>query len=74
MLRDQDRIFSNLYGDHSPLLDGARERGDWDGTAGLIGKGRGWLVDEMKASGLRGRADLSRGQCGRVRARHLQGP
>ncbi|MFO1068221.1 MAG: NADH-quinone oxidoreductase subunit NuoF [Geminicoccaceae bacterium] len=55
MLRDQDRIFTNLYGEQPWNLEAARKRGDWDGTAGLIQKGRDWLVAEMKASGLRGR-------------------
>jgi NADH-quinone oxidoreductase subunit F len=55
MLSDKDRIFTNLYGMQSPGLDGARTRGDWDGTAELIGKGQDWIVDEVKASGLRGR-------------------
>jgi NADH-quinone oxidoreductase subunit F len=55
MLHDRDRIFTNLYGLHDPLLAGARARGDWDGTAALIAKGRDWIIEEMKASGLRGR-------------------
>ena len=55
MLRDEDRIFTNLYGIHDPGLKGARKRGDWDGTKDLIVKGRDWLVEEIKNSGLRGR-------------------
>jgi NADH-quinone oxidoreductase F subunit len=55
MLRDQDRIFTNIYGDSPWNLQGAQKRGDWDGTKDLIAKGRAWLVDEMKGSGLRGR-------------------
>src|SRR5579862_5368425 len=55
MLRDADRIFTNLYGLHDPFLKGARARGDWNGTKGLILKGRDWLVEECKNSGLRGR-------------------
>jgi NADH-quinone oxidoreductase subunit F len=55
MLSDQDRIFTNLYGLHDAGLAGARSRGDWDGTAGIIARGRDAIVDEMKASGLRGR-------------------
>ena len=55
MLRDEDRIFTNLYGMHDRSLAGAKARGHWDGTAAIIGKGRDWIVDEMKASGLRGR-------------------
>ncbi|MDD2869901.1 NADH-quinone oxidoreductase subunit NuoF [Neomegalonema sp.] len=54
-LKDEDRIFTNLYGFHDRSLAGARARGHWDGTAGLIGKGKDWIVNEMKASGLRGR-------------------
>jgi NADH-quinone oxidoreductase subunit F len=55
MLSDADRIFSNLYGIHDPFLKGARSRGDWDGTAEILARGRDAIVDEMKASGLRGR-------------------
>ena len=55
MLRDEDRIFTNLYGLHDPSLAGARARGDWDGTRELIAKGRDWIVSEVKNSGLRGR-------------------
>ena len=55
MLEDKDRIFTNLYGFEDWRLRGAQARGDWDGTADLIKKGRDWIVEEMKASGLRGR-------------------
>ena len=37
MLKDQDRIFTNLYGMHDRTLKGAMVRGHWDGTA-KIGK------------------------------------
>jgi len=55
MLADKDRIFTNLYGQDDWRLDGARRRGDWDGTKDLILKGRDWIVDQAKESGLRGR-------------------
>ena len=55
MLADKDRIFTNLYGFQSWGLDAARERGDWDGTAELIGRGQDTIIDQVKASGLRGR-------------------
>ena len=55
MLSDQDRIFTNLYGLHSPGLEAARKRGAWDGTKFLLEMGRDWIIEEMKASGLRGR-------------------
>ncbi len=55
MLEDKDRIFTNLYGFGDRSLKGARARGQWDNTKALIDKGRDWVVNEMKASGLRGR-------------------
>lgn len=55
MLKDQDRIFTNIYGLHSSGLAGARSRGDWDNTRALMEKGREQIIDDVKASGLRGR-------------------
>ena len=55
MLQDKDRIFTNLYGFEDWELKAARSRGVWDGTAELIKKGRDWIIEELKASGLRGR-------------------
>ncbi|MDE2579798.1 MAG: NADH-quinone oxidoreductase subunit NuoF [Hyphomicrobiales bacterium] len=55
MLADKDRIFQNLYGYGDAGLKGARARGAWDNTKGLIDKGKDWIINEMKASGLRGR-------------------
>ena len=55
MLADKDRIFTNLYGLHDPGLKGARQRGSWVDTKSFIDKGRDWMINEIKASGLRGR-------------------
>jgi NADH-quinone oxidoreductase subunit F len=55
MLSDKDRIFKNLYGRHDWGLAGARARGAWDGTKAILEKGRDAIVNEIKASGLRGR-------------------
>ncbi len=55
MLQDRDRIFTNLYGLHDSGLKGAMQRGAWDGTKLLLEQGRDWIIEEMKASGLRGR-------------------
>ena len=55
MLADKDRIFTNLYGLHDWGLEGARARGAWDGTKAILEKGRDWIINEVKASGLRGR-------------------
>lgn len=55
MLADKDRIFTNLYGLHDIGLKGAMMRGAWDGTKKMIEMGRDGVVNEIKASGLRGR-------------------
>ena len=55
MLQDKDRIFTNIYGLKDKSLTGAKARGHWDGTKRFIEKGRDWIINEMKASGLRGR-------------------
>ena len=55
MLNDKDRIFTNIYGLRDKSLKAAMKRGHFDGTADIIGKGRDWIINEMKASGLRGR-------------------
>jgi NADH-quinone oxidoreductase subunit F len=55
MLDDKDRIFTNIYGIHDKSLKGAMSRGHWDGTKQMLEKGRDWIINEMKASGLRGR-------------------
>jgi NADH-quinone oxidoreductase subunit F len=55
MLQDKDRIFTNLYGYQDWGLVGAQSRGDWDNTKAILALGRDKIIDEMKASGLRGR-------------------
>ncbi len=55
MLRDEDRIFTNLYGFESPFLEGAKARGDWSGTKEILDLGREKIIDLVKESGLRGR-------------------
>ncbi|KAJ6431335.1 hypothetical protein OIU84_018759 [Salix udensis] len=54
-LKDEDRIFTNLYGMQDPFLKGAMKRGDWHRTKDLVLKGTDWIVNEVKKSGLRGR-------------------
>ncbi|VVT16377.1 NADH-quinone oxidoreductase subunit NuoF [Erythrobacter sp. EC-HK427] len=55
MLADKDRIFTNVYGFQSPGLKAAQARGDWDNTKKLMAVGQDAIIDEVKASGLRGR-------------------
>jgi NADH-quinone oxidoreductase subunit F len=55
MLKQEDRIFTNLYGFEDWKLAGAQARGDWDNTAAILAKGSDAIIEEVKASGLRGR-------------------
>lgn len=55
MLQEKDKIFTNLYGFESPSLEAAKKRGDWDRTAEFVKQGEAWLIEQVKASGLRGR-------------------
>lgn len=55
MLADKDRIFTNLYGLHDWKLAGAQARGDWSTTKEILSWGRDKIIEEVKASGLRGR-------------------
>merc|ERR1711988_2083113 len=54
-LKDEDRIFTNLYGRHDWRVDGALKRGDWYKTKEILLKGHEWIINEVKKSGLRGR-------------------
>merc|ERR1711872_1165802 len=54
-LKDQDRIFTNIYGRHDWGIKGAMARGDWYKTKEIVQKGSAWIINEVKESGLRGR-------------------
>ncbi len=55
MLKDEDRIFKNLYNDMGWNIDSALKRGDWANTKEFILKGSEWIINEIKSSELRGR-------------------
>jgi NADH-quinone oxidoreductase subunit F len=55
MLKEKDRIFTNLYGQENWTLKDAQKRGDWKDTASFIAKGREWVIKEILDSGLKGR-------------------
>jgi len=55
MLRDEDRIFTNIYGWEGSDLKAAKKRGDWDNTKDILKKSREDIIGEIKLSGLRGR-------------------
>ena len=40
MLKDEDRIFQNLYNDKGSDVESSKNRGDWIGTTDLIKKGK----------------------------------
>jgi len=55
MLREEDKIFKNLYGFEDWSLSGAKKRGIWSNTKEIIEKGSDFIVEEIKSSQLRGR-------------------
>jgi NADH-quinone oxidoreductase subunit F len=55
MLKDENRIFKNLYNDLGWDIDSAIKRHDWSETKNLIFKGKDWIINEIKESQLRGR-------------------
>ena len=50
MLKDEDRIFKNLYNDLGWDIDSAVVRGDWSETKSVISKGKDWIIKEIKNS------------------------
>lgn len=42
-LKDQDRIFKNLYGHHGADLKSAMKYGDWYRTKDIVLKGHEWV-------------------------------
>lgn len=55
MLDKKDRIFTNLHGQQSPHLQAAQKRGDWDNARTIASLGSEKIIENIKASGLRGR-------------------
>ena len=55
MLSKKDKIFKNIYGFSGFGLDVAKSLGDWTESKDIIVKGKDWILDEVKKSGLRGR-------------------
>ena len=55
MLKEEDKIFTNLHGQQSHDLKSSKKRGDWANTRALLDKGRECIIEEVKKSGLRGR-------------------
>ena len=49
-LRDQDRIFQNLYGHHGADLKSAQKYGDWHKTKEILLKGDDWVCKAGRAT------------------------
>jgi len=56
MLADKDRIFTNLYGAMTGASKPRASAAPGTTPKALLDKGGDWIIDEMKKSGLRGRA------------------
>lgn len=55
MISKENLIFTNIDGINSASLEAAMQRGDWGNSKEIISKGRDWIIEEVKKSGLRGR-------------------
>tara|TARA_B100000700_G_C14955882_1_gene813967 strand:- start:18 stop:1349 length:1332 start_codon:yes stop_codon:yes gene_type:complete len=55
MLKEENRIFKNLYNEHGWKLEDSLKTNDWSNTGEIISKGREWIINEVKLSELRGR-------------------
>ena len=55
MLKDEDKIFKNLYNEFGWEIENSLKIEDWKDTKNIIAKGREWIINEVKKSELRGR-------------------
>ena len=55
MLKKEDKIFKNLYGEEDPFIVGAKDRGIWINTNKLLEMKREKIIEKIKESDLRGR-------------------
>ena len=55
MLREQDKVFTNLHGQGGVDIAAAMKRGDWSGVKAILKRGPAKIIEEVTLSGLRGR-------------------
>jgi NADH:ubiquinone oxidoreductase, NADH-binding (51 kD) subunit len=48
MLKEENKIFKNLYNEYGWELENALKRDDWLDTKKIIDKGRDWIINEIK--------------------------
>ena len=70
MLKKEDKIFKNLYNELGWEIDKSILRDDWKNTKDLISKGREWIINEIKISELRERAETALGENFDIREFH----
>jgi NADH dehydrogenase (ubiquinone) flavoprotein 1 len=59
-LKDQDRIFQNLYGHHGADLKSAQKYGDWHKTKEILLKGHDWVCETAQCMSKWSKADRIR--------------
>ena len=47
MLKNEDKIFNNLYGFEPSNLTCAKKRGDWSNTKDILHKDRNEIIEEL---------------------------
>ena len=52
MLKDEDRIFQNLYNDKGSDVESSKKRGDWIGTTDIIKREESGLLMRSKLQNL----------------------
>ena len=55
MIKKENLIFTNLYGDLDPSLNSSMKRGDWKNTSKILKRSKQEIINKIKDSGLRGR-------------------
>ena len=55
MIKKENLIFTNLYGDLDPNLNSSIKRGDWKNTSKILMRSKQEIINKIKDSGLRGR-------------------
>lgn len=55
LLAEENKVFQNIYGQHGVSLSIAESLGDLIKLKEILAKGREWVIEELKTSGLKGR-------------------
>ena len=48
MLKEENKIFKNLYNEFGWEIENSLKRDDWKNTKDIISKGREWIINEVK--------------------------